>query len=161
MVQGTGWLAFAKLGTNPEAAPSAINVTPEQAQSAASAAPEPQVEPNAPQEAAAEIAPEPMVPELNGNPQLAEPAPDPKLYTGKRRGRPPGSFRAPSAPHPVMTPAAFTAWRERMGFSVSDAAREFEVSRNWIMKFESGESVIKRHIALACAAIEKGIPQAK
>jgi predicted transcriptional regulator len=60
-----------------------------------------------------------------------------------------------------MTPAGFTAWRERMGLNITDAAHELGVSRNWIMKFDSGESVIKRHIALACAALEKGIPQAK
>jgi predicted transcriptional regulator len=60
-----------------------------------------------------------------------------------------------------MTPAGFTAWRERMGFNISDAARELSVSRNWIMKFDSGESVVPRHVALACAALEKGIEQAK
>jgi transcriptional regulator with XRE-family HTH domain len=58
-----------------------------------------------------------------------------------------------------MAPASFTAWRERLHFSKSDAARALGVSRNWIIKFETGDSVIPDHIALATAAIAYGLPR--
>ena len=40
---------------------------------------------------------------------------------------------------------------------ISGAARALGVSRNWIMKLESGASVIPRHIELACIAILYGL----
>lgn len=55
-----------------------------------------------------------------------------------------------------MAPASFKAWRERLHLDISGAARALGVSRNWIMKFESGESKIPRHVALACKAIAIG-----
>ena len=57
-----------------------------------------------------------------------------------------------------MTPASFAAWRERLGFSKSDAARRLGLSRNSIIAYETGASPIPLHVALACAAIAHGLP---
>lgn len=73
----------------------------------------------------------------------------------RKRGRPP--IERPDLP-PAMTAESFTAWRDRLGFSKADAARELGLSRNTIIKFENGGAEIPRHIALACAAIERRIP---
>jgi transcriptional regulator with XRE-family HTH domain len=56
-----------------------------------------------------------------------------------------------------MAPASFSAWRERLHLNITGAARALGVSRNLVMKFESGASEIPRHIELACIAILYGL----
>ena len=56
-----------------------------------------------------------------------------------------------------MTPGSFTAWRSRLGFSKSEAARRLGLSRNSIIAYENGTAEIPLHVALACAAIALGV----
>lgn len=60
-----------------------------------------------------------------------------------------------------MTPATFTAWRERLGLNKTELAVKFGVSRNVVIKWEDGRSEIPDAIAYACAAIAYGLPPLK
>ncbi len=59
-----------------------------------------------------------------------------------------------------MTPSTLIAWRERLQLSKVAAAWALGVSRESIARWERGEYPVPRHIALACAAIALGIPEA-
>lgn len=56
-----------------------------------------------------------------------------------------------------MTPEQFIAWRARMRLSCRKAAEALEVAPNTITAWENGRSPIRRHIALACAALAYGL----
>ena len=56
-----------------------------------------------------------------------------------------------------MTAAGLKAWRERLKFSKTQAARELGCSRQSIYEWESGRSPVPRYITLACAALALGI----
>jgi DNA-binding XRE family transcriptional regulator len=56
-----------------------------------------------------------------------------------------------------MTAEAITAWRERLGFNRSEAARALGVARNTYAAYEAGTVRIPLYIALACAAIACGL----
>ena len=73
------------------------------------------------------------------------------------RGRPAAAVRA--APRKAMAAASFAAWRDRLGFSKTDAALKLGLSRNAIIKYENGASEIPDHVALACAALAYGLPR--
>ena len=70
-----------------------------------------------------------------------------------------------------MTPASLTAWRERFGWTQAEAARQLDLSPNAYGALEAGRYLdgreptrpirIKRHIALACAAIEHDLKPLK
>jgi len=51
----------------------------------------------------------------------------------------------------------FAAWRNRLGLSKSEAARVLGLSRNSVIAYETGRRPLPRHVALACAAVERGI----
>ena len=57
-----------------------------------------------------------------------------------------------------MTPASFTAWRERLHLTAKAAAEALGCSRNALARWEAGTVRIPRYIALACAAIAQGVP---
>jgi DNA-binding XRE family transcriptional regulator len=56
------------------------------------------------------------------------------------------------------SPLSFAAWRARLGFSKSEAARRLGLSRNSIIDYEAGKARIPVHVALACAALAHGLP---
>jgi DNA-binding XRE family transcriptional regulator len=60
-----------------------------------------------------------------------------------------------------MTPATLAAWRTRLGFNKTEAAKALGLSRNGYDYYEAGRSRIPLHIALACAAIAHGLPAIK
>ena len=72
---------------------------------------------------------------------------------------------------PQMTHTQLTAWRERLGWTKTQAAAALDLSPNSYGALEAGryldgrESIrpvrIKRHIALACAAIEHNLKPLK
>ena len=72
------------------------------------------------------------------------------------RGRP-RAVRA--APRKAMAGRLVRAWRDRLGFSKTDAALKLGLSRNAIIKYENGASEIPDHVALACAALAYGLPR--
>lgn len=57
-----------------------------------------------------------------------------------------------------MTPASFIAWRARLSLDKKAAAAALGCTRNFIYSMESGRTKIPRYVALACAAIEAGLP---
>jgi len=57
-----------------------------------------------------------------------------------------------------MTPAAFIAWRQRLGLSVRAAAKALGCSRNAIDRWEKGQTPIPRYVALACQALINNLP---
>lgn len=57
----------------------------------------------------------------------------------------------------MMSPADFTRWRELMGLNRTQAAEALGVSRNMPAKYESGERDVPRYVALACAALARGL----
>jgi len=57
-----------------------------------------------------------------------------------------------------MTPESLRAWRARRKWSKTEAARQLGISTNAYAYYESGRWPIKKHIALACAAIALGVP---
>lgn len=59
----------------------------------------------------------------------------------------------------VLTAQTLTAWRERMGYSKAEAAREVGCSRNAWAAWEDGKSPVPRYIGLACAALALGMSQ--
>lgn len=56
-----------------------------------------------------------------------------------------------------MTRADFSRWRELMGLNRTRAADALGISRNMPAKYEAGTSVIPRNVALACAALIRGL----
>lgn len=56
-----------------------------------------------------------------------------------------------------MTSTDFARWRELMGFNRLKAAEALGLSRNMPQKYEEGASEIPLYIALACAALIRGI----
>lgn len=56
-----------------------------------------------------------------------------------------------------MTPAEFTRWRSLMGLNRSQAAEALGLSRNMPGKYEAGTVPVPRYVALACAALVRGI----
>jgi transcriptional regulator with XRE-family HTH domain len=56
-----------------------------------------------------------------------------------------------------MTSAAFAAWRARLGITKSETARRLGMSRNSVIAYEAGTQGIPLYVALACAAVEKGL----
>lgn len=56
-----------------------------------------------------------------------------------------------------MTTDALRAWQARMGFTADQAAEALDVGRRTYFDWLAGRVRIRRHIALACAAIEAGI----
>jgi hypothetical protein len=57
-----------------------------------------------------------------------------------------------------MTPAALTSWMARLRFNKTQAARELGIARSTLDRYLDGSVKIPRPIALACAAIDHGIP---
>lgn len=51
----------------------------------------------------------------------------------------------------------FTDWREKMGLNRSEAAVALGMGRNMPQKYEDGTAEIPLYIALACAALIRGI----
>lgn len=58
-----------------------------------------------------------------------------------------------------MTSAGFVAFRERMGMTKSALSEALEIDRRTCAAYESGRSLIPRHIALACAALAHGLKE--
>lgn len=56
-----------------------------------------------------------------------------------------------------MTSAGFTAWRKLMNLNRTQAAEALGLSRNMPAKYEAGIAPVPRYVALACAALIKGI----
>lgn len=56
-----------------------------------------------------------------------------------------------------MTPAAFRAWRRRMGWSQQAAANALGISRRTVINYEQGKPEPSRVVGLACAALALGI----
>lgn len=56
-----------------------------------------------------------------------------------------------------MTPADFARWRELMGFNRTSAAEALGLSRNMPAKYEAGTATVPLYVALACAALIRGI----
>lgn len=56
-----------------------------------------------------------------------------------------------------MTAESLKAWRERLHFSKTQAARELGCSRQSIYDWEAGTYPVPRYIELAAAAIALGI----
>lgn len=57
-----------------------------------------------------------------------------------------------------MTPASFTAWRERLGYNKAEASRRLGCSQNTVAAWETGKAKIPLYIALACQALANGLP---
>lgn len=66
-----------------------------------------------------------------------------------------------------MTPAQFIAWRSGLGFSRTRAAEALGLSFSQLTDYETGCTrgvnsrpvVIPKHVALACAAISRGLTE--
>jgi len=56
-----------------------------------------------------------------------------------------------------VTPEDFARWRQLMGFNRTQAAEALGVSRNMPAKYEAVKAVIPLYIALACAALIRGL----
>lgn len=56
-----------------------------------------------------------------------------------------------------MSPADFARWRELMSLNRTQAAEALGVSRNMPAKYEAGTAPIPLTVALACAALIRGI----
>lgn len=56
-----------------------------------------------------------------------------------------------------MTPEEFTAWRQRLGYTKTEAAAALGLSPNMPRYYERGDTEIPRYIALACAAVSYGL----
>jgi transcriptional regulator with XRE-family HTH domain len=57
-----------------------------------------------------------------------------------------------------MTPAAFKAWRKRLGLSQRGAGDALGLSLRAVQNYESGERRVTKTLALACAAVAFGLP---
>lgn len=56
-----------------------------------------------------------------------------------------------------MTPTDLTNWRNTLGISRAEACRRLGISPNYWTKLQEGRVPIPRYIALACAALVRGI----
>jgi transcriptional regulator with XRE-family HTH domain len=56
-----------------------------------------------------------------------------------------------------MKPINMTTWRQRFGWSRTEAAKQLGCSRNSLAAWESGASGIPKYIALACSALAMNI----
>ena len=56
-----------------------------------------------------------------------------------------------------MTPADFARWRSLMGLNRRQAAEVLGVSRNMPAKYEDGSATVPLTVALACAALIRGL----
>jgi transcriptional regulator with XRE-family HTH domain len=56
-----------------------------------------------------------------------------------------------------VSPADFARWRELMSLNRTQAAEALGVSRNMPAKYEAGTAPIPLTVALACAALIRGI----
>lgn len=56
-----------------------------------------------------------------------------------------------------MTGAELRAWQARMGYTADQAAEQLDVGRRTYFDWLAGKVRIRRHIALACAALEAGL----
>lgn len=57
-----------------------------------------------------------------------------------------------------MTQSEFRAWRKRLHLSQPQAAEMLGISPRSVWSYEKREAEIPRAVALACAAIEHGLP---
>lgn len=58
---------------------------------------------------------------------------------------------------PKLNAATLALWRERMGYSQTEAAEVLGCSRNAWAGWEQGEHRVPRYIGLACAALALGM----
>ena len=56
-----------------------------------------------------------------------------------------------------MTPTDFARWRELMSLNRTQAAEALGVSRNMPAKYEAGTAPVPLTVALACAALIRGL----
>jgi transcriptional regulator with XRE-family HTH domain len=56
-----------------------------------------------------------------------------------------------------MNADALLAWRKRLNLTQEEAARRLGCGRRTLVQYERGESPVPKTIALAAAAIERGI----
>jgi transcriptional regulator with XRE-family HTH domain len=56
-----------------------------------------------------------------------------------------------------MTPADLTQWRDTLGISRAEACRRLGIAPNTWTAYQTGRVVIPRYIALACAALIRGL----
>lgn len=56
-----------------------------------------------------------------------------------------------------LTPDDLRAWQARMGYTADQAAAALDVGRSTWFDWLSGQSPIRGHIAIACAALEAGL----
>lgn len=54
-----------------------------------------------------------------------------------------------------MSPAQLTGWRQQMGWSRAEAARQLGISPRSLYNYEEGKRKIPEPVALACEALEK------
>lgn len=57
-----------------------------------------------------------------------------------------------------MTGEQFAEWQEKMDWSDIRAAAELQLHRNTVWNYRHGRQPIPTTVALACAALEKGLP---
>lgn len=60
-----------------------------------------------------------------------------------------------------MTPADLRAWQARMGLTTRSAPGALGVGRTAYQSWLSGATAPSRVVALACAALEAGLPDAQ
>lgn len=56
-----------------------------------------------------------------------------------------------------MTPDQLRAWRQSLGFSQAEAARQLLVSGRAYEYWEAGTRRPPKHLALACSAVSEGL----
>lgn len=56
-----------------------------------------------------------------------------------------------------MSPADFAAWRKLMSLNRTRAAAALGISRNMPARYEAGTASIPLTVALACAALARGL----
>lgn len=56
-----------------------------------------------------------------------------------------------------MTPEALLAWRKRLGLTQAEAAQRLGCGLRSIQKWEAGKGPVPHYIALATAAVTKGL----
>lgn len=57
-----------------------------------------------------------------------------------------------------MTPEQLRQWRQSLDFSQAEAARRLLVTLRGYERWEAGTRRPPAHLALACAAVAKGLP---
>jgi transcriptional regulator with XRE-family HTH domain len=56
-----------------------------------------------------------------------------------------------------MTPADFRHWKAALGLTVRGVASSLGIAPNTVTKYTRDGAVIPRYVALACAAVARGI----